>query len=200
MQSPLFYRLIISFRRYSPSSLRQLSHSISDPKYANTRVSREDLEFSENGETENDAEDQGEDSDHLDEKDAHDNGKNVHTEPRPGFRGSSPDMNTLNKTLGHSAQQEPNASSDLASTLRATREQDRRKGKAVSRQIVSDHTGTFVSIDRYIHHLDDMGHAPRCTDTFTECTHCRQPPYFCMPRLLRYLCPVFHPYSADRTP
>ena len=45
---------------------------------------------------------------------------------------------TSSKTRDEPVQQQQ--SSDLASTLRATREQDRRKGKAVARQIVR---GTF---------------------------------------------------------
>ncbi|EKM50411.1 uncharacterized protein PHACADRAFT_263682 [Phanerochaete carnosa HHB-10118-sp] len=118
-----------------PSSFRQLNSFISGPKYASTRVFRKDLELSEDEKAENKEEDQDEDSDRLDEKDVHDE-EHVRTGARPDRRRPSPGMNTLNKTHDGSAQQEPNATSDLASTLHATREQDRRKGKAVSRQIM----------------------------------------------------------------
>ncbi|GJE91121.1 TRAUB-domain-containing protein [Phanerochaete sordida] len=121
-----------------PSSLRQLNQSISDPKYVGTRVSRRDLEYSEDsiGETESDEEDQSEDDEHPDEEDAHDSRELPVQNVRPAHRGLSPDAHAPAQASLTSPQHDFGTSSDLTSTLRATREQDRRKGKAVSRQMM----------------------------------------------------------------
>ena len=63
-----------------------------------------------------------------------------HLEPEPSQddieADSGSDAQHTDTPQGEPQQERSNAS-DLASTLRATREQDRKKGKAVSRQIVS---------------------------------------------------------------
>ena len=121
--------------------------SISDPKYAGTRVSRKDLDhLDEDEEIESDEadEDEEEEEEEIDEEAESDEEEEHDASEHEDADGDLPQAEppqskpTPSKTRDEPAQQEQ--SSDLASTLRATREQDRKKGKAVARQIVR---GTF---------------------------------------------------------
>lgn len=119
-----------------PSSLRQVNHSLSDPKYAGARVSRKDL-------VSTDTEDEGVESDeqsggdsHSDEEDMNDGvGATQSEEPSAVTHQFSSHFSPAGHVHDGSAQQDQGVSSDLASKLLATREQDRKKGKAVARQI-----------------------------------------------------------------
>lgn len=140
-----------------PSTLRQINQaSISDPKYDGRRVSRKQLvdndedqdedipsqddgsdeeppEGSESGEDED--EDEVEDRLHEDDDDEFSAPSRVRfVNPTPPSEAPSPRKPTK-RSLEES--EEPKGNQDLASTLRATRESDRKKGKAVTQQIVS---------------------------------------------------------------
>lgn len=112
-----------------------MSHSISDPKYAGTRVSRGDLKLSEDEDEEMDSD--GVEQEEESDEDTHDGEEHAHEDSHSAPRESSSYRHTPEKTHDDSVQQERGRSYDLASTLRATREQDRKKGRAVIRQIVS---------------------------------------------------------------
>lgn len=67
---------------------------------------------------------------------------------------------------------EPEPTEDLPSTLRKTREEDRKKGKAVSQQIVR----MWICSDLSISHTSTvyLGDTPRCSDTTPKVSDCRQ--------------------------
>ncbi|EPQ56406.1 TRAUB-domain-containing protein [Gloeophyllum trabeum ATCC 11539] len=126
-----------------PSAIRKLHDSISDPKYEGVRTSRkqlmdtdEDEELSEDdvGEAPLDHEgDEAESSGSEDEDDEEipsESGSEDEDEPPPkSTKAFSSHVND------HSQDQSAPPAEDISSTLRKTREEDRKKGKAVSRQL-----------------------------------------------------------------
>ena len=118
-----------------PSSLRQLNQSISDPKYEGTRVSRRDLIASEESLSSTDNSDV-EDEDIAERSSPERASSPNHLVHDDVQRPPQPPAEHASQTRPEESQQKPPHASDLASTLRATRQQDREKGKAVVRQIV----------------------------------------------------------------
>ena len=121
----------------SPSTLRKLQDSIADPKYVGVKTSRKQLlEWSQSeGEDEEGPASQDESAsedepapvrDATDEDDVPEDSAEEHASP----------------PLKKQAVQEP--PEDLSSTLRQKRDEDRRKGKAVARQLVRHPGGAFL--------------------------------------------------------
>jgi protein AATF/BFR2 len=125
----------------SPSALRKLQDGISDPKYDGVKTTRkrllqensedeevgsedggitEDDEFNQNSREEDQSVDEGE-ANEISSGSDEDN-----EEPPPASQNAS--LNTSAK--------DHLPSDDLTSTLQKTREEDRKKGRAVSRQLV----------------------------------------------------------------
>lgn len=112
----------------SPSALRKLRDSVADPKYDGTRTTRKQLlesdgELSESDEEEvySEGQDEGESSqssvNEEEDEDLPSQSEATEEETTPEFKQTE-------------------TPEDLTSTLRKTRDEDRKKGKAVSRQIV----------------------------------------------------------------
>ena len=127
----------------SPSTLRKLQDSIADPKYVGVKTSRKQLlEWSQSeGEDEEGPASQDESAsedepapvrDATDEDDVPEDSAEEHASP----------------PLKRQAVQEP--PEDLSSTLRQKRDEDRRKGKAVARQLVRHPRGVFLLSSREI--------------------------------------------------
>ncbi|KAG6335802.1 hypothetical protein ID866_3280 [Astraeus odoratus] len=141
-----------------PSALRKAYHSITDPKYEGVKMSRKDLmeEQSDLGDSEGgeddgeEEEDEGEEGDDFrsqledegneaDEYDTRGHGRYDHEPPssEEGYSseheaGSTTDGDSIKKPGPSLSESQDN---DLSSSLRRTREEDRRKGKAVAKQI-----------------------------------------------------------------
>lgn len=116
-------------QRTSPSSLRKLHESLSDPKYDGAKTSRQ-LVLDESDGTESDsASEDAESGGHVSE---------VHLETFKHETGVKREMD-IRSTKDASTERfdASKQNSDLSSNLRKTREEDRKKGKAISRQIAS---------------------------------------------------------------
>lgn len=135
----------------SPSAIRKLHDSITDPKYDGVRTSRKQLleesdeDFTtdeedadgpaasqEDEEGSSDALNEHEDSEDTDEDSPAPEGSDEEATPAPSDRLDGVSVNGVGSPPTGSTE----LNSDLASNLRKTREEDREKGKAVSRQIV----------------------------------------------------------------
>ena len=161
---------------FSPGTLRKQYESISDPKYAGVKTTRKEImeEGSISG-IESDMEGQDEESDFeltnhqtsgLDERE-----KDVPSESEE--EEEEEERGVLRQDQDHlTSTQEP--VDDLTSTLRRKRDEDRKKGRAVSRQIVS------LSLFGILTKLEDeqfvglVGLATRCSDTLAKVAECRQ--------------------------
>ena len=136
----------------SPSALRNLQASVADPKYDGVRTSRKqlmedsDLEGS-NGEEDFDEEDEegvGEDLD-KDEYEDEVNGRveaSEESEDEEEAQSGSEKSTDEEVSEPESSQtsrkrsKSPEAAEDMTSAMRLKREEDRKKGKAVAKQIV----------------------------------------------------------------
>ena len=134
-----------------PSALRSKLHeSISDPKYSGVRVSRSQLEGDEDADdsesaSEDGADDPAKDFADGDEQpvtsdDETDNSedKDTHPDSDPDEEVSPPVAETgdSGKTSG-GVNVNVDEKDELSSTLKRAREEERKKGKAVARQLVS---------------------------------------------------------------
>ena len=124
----------------SPSTLRKLADSISDPKYEGVKVTRKQM-------MESDEDDDNEDSAHGNVPDGDgansaaelsENEQDLLTAPSGRTQSGASHSPPTNVSL-------PAHSEDdvLATTLKRTREEERKKGKAVARQLVS-HSASLV--------------------------------------------------------
>lgn len=135
----------------SPSTLRQANQpSVADVKYSGKRISRKQLLEGEDGSDEDigsDSEehepphDSGSQEDESDvaHEDAEDDSEDIPSRIQPRETFPEPERPTapkLPKPQPANELPEPE-NHDLTAALRATREQDRKKGKAVSQQLVS---------------------------------------------------------------
>ena len=115
-----------------PSSLRDKWHeSLSDPKYEGVRVSRKELEEDEEGLSDDtdDTQEQPVTSDEeVENRDEGQADQKSHTDATPEH------LSGPVKEIRPAPQKTDDQ--DLSSTLKRTREEERRKGKAVSRQLV----------------------------------------------------------------
>ena len=108
-----------------------------DPKYDGVRVSRTELEISDHTDAGSsdavpDAEDTPVTSE--DEEDRHEDAIDGDSEQAPIFRHRQADEAA---PLSTGSAPQPQPENDLASTLKRAREEERKKGKAVARQLVS---------------------------------------------------------------
>lgn len=133
---------------YRPSILRKAQDSIADPKYDGVRVSRKTLEESQGGSAdegeeglENDdlevpghSEDDEDSEDEYEEEEEEEEEESEEEPPRktkPNTNGASNSNDPPEPEL----QQNGNVD-DLSSTLAQKREEDKRKGRAVVKQLV----------------------------------------------------------------
>ncbi|KAJ7460611.1 apoptosis-antagonizing transcription factor [Mycena latifolia] len=141
-----------------PSTLRRLQ-SVADPKYEGVKTSRKQLMDGSDPETSD-----------L-EEDYHGDGSG--STPQSGDEEECEDDEE--SIPPHSEPEEAEATEDLPSTLRKTREEDRKKGKAVSQQIAMWETLLDARIRLQksataANRLPSSSHLPQ----FTEITECRQ--------------------------
>ncbi|KAG1781027.1 TRAUB-domain-containing protein [Suillus placidus] len=120
-----------------PSGLRKLQDSIADPKYDGIKTSRKKLmeyDGSDYGSEGDDDETDGELERDEDEEVLDNEVPSSQSEPE-----SEPDAPTLISTTfaakSTTSYEDPKHTENLSSTLRKTRDEDRKKGKAVSKQI-----------------------------------------------------------------
>lgn len=127
----------------SPSAIRQANAALSDPKYAGARISRADLQADSDQDLTDDDESvhEPENSDEdLSSQESEPNDDGAHIEHRDHAAQQAPTSISADREDTPRSREVP--ASDLTSALRATREQDRKKGKAVVRQIVSGRVPT----------------------------------------------------------
>ncbi|KAH8116412.1 TRAUB-domain-containing protein [Phellopilus nigrolimitatus] len=118
-----------------PSALRKLQDKISDPKYEGVRISRKKLEDDDDDELSEDVPDaanepmtsEGEDE----EEDDEDNEDGDAEEEAPKVQSR---RNTASEAVSNKGPA-PKADGELSLTLKHTREEERKKGKAVARQL-----------------------------------------------------------------
>ncbi|KAG2070163.1 TRAUB-domain-containing protein [Suillus decipiens] len=119
-----------------PSALRKLQDSIADPKYDGIKTSRKQLMGCDNSDYGGEADDdetgseleRGEDKEEL----------NNETSSSQSEPESEPDAQTLISTTvatKSATSEDPKHTENISLTLRRTRDEDRKKGKAVSKQI-----------------------------------------------------------------
>ncbi|KAJ7453982.1 apoptosis-antagonizing transcription factor [Mycena galericulata] len=118
-----------------PSALRRLQ-SVADPKYEGVKTSRKQLmEESDRdlGNLEDDSPDENSESDAQSNRggDDEDDDQSIPSESEPEETNEEPEGTSPPKR----SNLEPDPAEDLPSTMRKTREEDRKKGKAVSQQI-----------------------------------------------------------------
>jgi len=138
-----------------PSAIRKLHDSVTDPKYGGVRTTRKQLleESDENSDDDevggsvpspseeddySDAADEhaaDEDSEDEDQEDSAREESDEEASPAPGRSPSDATGGTRAVEASSEPANDPELNGDLASNLRKTREEDRQKGKAVSRQI-----------------------------------------------------------------
>jgi protein AATF/BFR2 len=112
----------------SPSALRKLHDSVADPKYSGVRTTRQHLAEDSDIEVDRQPFDQsnedGEDGSIPSDSSREDDRETKVPPPQSHVLPAQP------------AQTDQEPVNDLSTTLRTTREEDRKKGKAVSRQLV----------------------------------------------------------------
>jgi protein AATF/BFR2 len=121
-----------------PSALRKLQHSIADPKYDGTKTSRKQLieyDGSDYGSSEGDDDETSSEPERDEDKDELDN----EVPSSQSELENEPDAPTLISTTlaakSTASYKDPEHTENLTSRLRKTRDEDRKKGKAVSKQI-----------------------------------------------------------------
>ena len=142
-----------------PSTLRKLHDSIADPKYEGKRTTRREIQESD--------EELGSDEQEEDEDISEDEHSPVIEDDLPSESEAS-DAPEHSVAPSHHSDSEP--PDDLTSTLRKTRDEDRRKGKAVSRQIVRTHVAYYVKTTELIFDpcQGHLGYPPRRTNTHAK--------------------------------
>lgn len=118
----------------SPSTLRRLQ-SVADPKYEGVKTSRKQLmedSDHEPSDLENDYPDEESEPDDQ-SGDEEDDNQSIPSQSEPEEASDEPHATSPPPKKSNL---EPEPAEDLSSTLRKTREEDRKKGKAVSQQIV----------------------------------------------------------------
>lgn len=120
-----------------PSGLRKLQDSIADPKYDGIKTSRKQLMEHEDGDYDSEGDDDKTGSELGRDEDEEESDNNV-----PSSQSeleSEPDVPTSFSTTfaakSTTSYEEPKHTENLSSRLRETRDEDRKKGKAVSKQI-----------------------------------------------------------------
>ncbi|KAJ7132107.1 apoptosis-antagonizing transcription factor [Mycena epipterygia] len=158
-----------------PSTLRRLQ-SIADPKYEGVKTSRKQLMESSDQEP-SDLEDDDSDGDsesdaEVEEGEQHDDSQSIPSESEPEETGEER-QTTLPTPRQSNSQLDP--AEDLPSTLRKTREEDRKKGKAVSQQIAMWETLLDARI-RLQKSATAANRLPSSSNLsqFTEMEECRQ--------------------------
>ncbi|KAJ7355566.1 apoptosis antagonizing transcription factor-domain-containing protein [Mycena albidolilacea] len=127
-----------------PTALRRLQ-SVADPKYAGVKTSRKQLMEGSDGEP-SDLEEEEEnypqgrsqsesDGESGNEEDEDDEGESVPSQSEPEEGSDTEERHVSAPPPKRRNEEEPEPAEDLPSTLRKTREEDRKKGKAVSQQI-----------------------------------------------------------------
>jgi protein AATF/BFR2 len=117
--------------RRRPSALRKIHDSVADPKYDGRRATRKQLMESDEEDSQSD-EDDDDDDDDLNQSEDENEDLPSQSEPERDVSES--------EQVEHASKSSPSRASeapeDPSSTLRRNMDEDRRKGKAVSRQIV----------------------------------------------------------------
>lgn len=121
-----------------PSGLRKLQDSIADPKYDGIKTSRKQLMEHEDSDYDSEGDDDKTGSELGRDEDEEESDNNV-----PSFQSeleSEPDAPTSFSTTfaakSTTSYEEPKHTENPSSRLREARDEDRKKGKAVSKQIV----------------------------------------------------------------
>ncbi|KAF9221427.1 TRAUB-domain-containing protein [Gyrodon lividus] len=127
-----------------PSVLRKLHDSVSDPKYDGVKTSRKELMVDDDSNSDEETEDEELDSqlegDEEEEPDSH--GQDIVGHEPPTSKGEEEhrseheaEVSTMDASVTRPRDLDQNENDDLSSALRKTREEDRKKGKAISKQI-----------------------------------------------------------------
>ncbi|KAJ7695097.1 apoptosis antagonizing transcription factor-domain-containing protein [Mycena rosella] len=155
-----------------PSALRKLQ-SVADPKYVGVKTSRKQLmdgSDHEPSDLEEDFPGESESDPHSGDEEEDDESISSQSEPEE----ASKELQKATPARSHS-DVEPEATEDLPSTLRKTREEDRKKGKAVSQQIAMWETLLDARI-RLQKSATAANRLPSSSDLsqFTDVPECRQ--------------------------
>jgi protein AATF/BFR2 len=133
--------------------LRKLQHSIADPKYDGTKTSRKQLieyDGSDYGSSEGDDDETSSEPERDEDKDELDN----EVPSSQSELENEPDAPTLISTTlaakSTASYKDPEHTENLTSRLRKTRDEDRKKGKAVSKQIVQIVVPFYVGFTNYV--------------------------------------------------
>lgn len=106
-----------------------MQESLSDPKYEGVRISRKQIEEDESDDTDGVREQPVTSEEELENRDEGQDDQETHTETPPErFSEAFKEITPASQKIDDQ---------DLSSTLKRAREEERKKGKAVSRQLVS---------------------------------------------------------------
>lgn len=119
-----------------PSGLRKLQDSIADPKYDGIKTSRKKLMEDNGSDYGSEGDDDGTSSElERDEDEEELDNKIPSSQSEPESEPDTPTISTTFAAKSPTSYEDPKHTENLSSTLRKTRDEDRKKGKAVSKQI-----------------------------------------------------------------
>jgi hypothetical protein len=119
-----------------PSALRKLHDSIADPKYDGKRTTRQQLLESDEGNSELESEDNLSDEEASGSHPSINEDEDEDLPSQSNLEEDGSKADEAGDISRRSPSKDSEAPEDLSSALQKTREEDRKKGKAVSRQIV----------------------------------------------------------------
>jgi protein AATF/BFR2 len=158
-----------------PSTLRRHLDSVLDPKYVGVKTSRKQLEEDDSlGTVFADSPEQGESASQSISSEGSATGEDEEEEKvqSPGKKqeASEGEQSTLRNY--QAIQEDPSHEKDLATTVRQRRDEDRIKGRAVTKQLVSLACCRGVSnLQTVLLPLESLGQSTRCPYTSTKVCH-----------------------------
>jgi protein AATF/BFR2 len=154
---------------FRPSTLRRHLDSVIDPKYVGVKTSRKQLE---EVDALGDSPDQYESASQSisSEGSTSEDGEGEEKVQSPGKEASEGEQSNLKNN--QVIQENSNHEKDLATTVRQRRDEDRKKGRAVTKQLVS--VACCLGVPRLqttLLQLESLGQSTRCPYTSTKVRH-----------------------------
>ena len=149
---------------FRPSTLRRHLDSVIDPKYVGVKTSRRQLE---EGDALGDSPDQDESASQSISSEGSASEEDEDEEKEEASEGEQSTQKNNQNIQENSAHKK-----DLATTVRQRRDEDRKKGRAVTKQLVSIACCRGVpSLQTALLQLESLGQSTRCPYTSTKVRH-----------------------------
>jgi protein AATF/BFR2 len=158
-----------------PSTLRRHLDSVLEPKYVGIKTSRKQLEEENRlGTVFTDSPEQGESASQFvsSEGSASEEDEEEENVQPPGKKGETSEGEQSTSRNYQGIQEDPSHEKDLATTVRQRRDEDRIKGRAVTKQLVSLACCRGIpSFKTVLLPLESLGQSTRCPYTSTKVCH-----------------------------